>query len=100
MDEQTRSDRAEHDDSHPRTGAPSEHPDEHVDAADLESFGDAQADDVLHQLISEELGESIAELMRQMRRVHEAWRRRIQPEEGLRERKRRITRQLISDAAT
>src|ERR1700729_147263 len=55
---------------------------------------------VLHQLISDELGESIAELMRQMRRAQEAWRRRQQPDEGLRERKRRLTRQLISDAAT
>ncbi|HXO09598.1 MAG TPA: TetR family transcriptional regulator [Solirubrobacteraceae bacterium] len=55
---------------------------------------------VLHQLISDELGESIAELMRQMRRAQEAWRRRTHPDEGLRERKRRLTRQLISDAAT
>lgn len=57
-------------------------------------------DDVLHQLISDELGESIAELMRQMRRAQEAWRRRCNPHEGLRERKRRQTRALISDAAT
>ena len=35
-----------------------------------------------------------------MRRAQEAWRRRTNPEEGLRERKRRLTRQLISDAAT
>ena len=57
-------------------------------------------EEVLHQLISDELGESIAELMRQMRRAQEAWRRRSNPGEGLRERKRRLTRQLISDAAT
>jgi AcrR family transcriptional regulator len=57
-------------------------------------------EEVLHQLISDELGESIAELMRQMRRAQETWRRRTNPEEGLRERKRRLTRQLISDAAT
>ncbi len=69
-------------------------------STELESLGDAQADDVLHQLVSEELGESIAELMRQMRRAHETWRRQTHPNEGLRERKRRITRQLISDAAT
>jgi AcrR family transcriptional regulator len=57
-------------------------------------------EEVLHRLISDELGESIAELMRQMRRAQEAWRRRSHPDEGLRERKRRLTRQLISDAAT
>jgi AcrR family transcriptional regulator len=57
-------------------------------------------DDALHRLISEELGEGIAELMHQARRAQEAWRRRQQPDEGLRERKRRLTRQLISDAAT
>jgi AcrR family transcriptional regulator len=62
--------------------------------------GSPPADDALHRLISEELGEGIAELMYQARRAQEAWRRRQEPEEGLRERKRRLTRQLISDAAT
>jgi len=62
--------------------------------------GSALGDDALHRLISEELGEGIAELMHQARRAQEAWRRRQQPDEGLRERKRRLTRQLISDAAT
>ena len=38
--------------------------------------------------------------MRQARRAHEAWRGGQHPDEGLRERKRRLTRQLISDAAT
>jgi AcrR family transcriptional regulator len=62
--------------------------------------GSVPGDDALHRLISEELGEGIAELMYQARRAQEAWRRRQQPDEGLRERKRRLTRQLISDAAT
>ncbi len=57
-------------------------------------------EEVLHQLISDELGESIAELMRQLRQAQEAWQRRSNPHEGLRERKRRLTRRLISDAAT
>ncbi|MGO9881742.1 MAG: TetR/AcrR family transcriptional regulator [Solirubrobacteraceae bacterium] len=57
-------------------------------------------DDVLHRLLSDEVGESVAELMRQARRAHEVWHRRNDPREGLRERKRRLTRQLISDAAT
>jgi AcrR family transcriptional regulator len=65
-----------------------------------EVLDEPSADDVLHQLISDELGERIAELMRQMRRAREAWRRQARPGEGLRERKRRLTRQLISDAAT
>lgn len=64
--------------------------------AELEQAGE----DVLHRLVSDEFGESIAELMLQARRMHEAWRRRNEPDEGLRERKRRLTRQLISDAAT
>jgi AcrR family transcriptional regulator len=57
-------------------------------------------DDVLDRLISEEAGERMAELMRQARCAQNAWHRSRDPDEGLRERKRRITRQLISDAAT
>src|SRR5581483_9109697 len=57
-------------------------------------------DDVLHRLISDELGEGLAELIRRARRAQEMWERRVNPQEGLRERKRRLTRQLISDAAT
>jgi AcrR family transcriptional regulator len=57
-------------------------------------------DDVLHRLITAEMGERIAELMRETRRAQEAWARTVRPGEGLRERKRRLTRQLISDAAT
>jgi AcrR family transcriptional regulator len=57
-------------------------------------------DDVLHRLISDEMGDTIAEVMRLTRRAQEAWHRTRYPQEGLRERKRRLTRQLISDAAT
>jgi AcrR family transcriptional regulator len=60
----------------------------------------ALGDDILHGLISDEMGERIAEIMRIARRGQEAWHRREHPDEGLRERKRRLTRQLISDAAT
>jgi AcrR family transcriptional regulator len=75
--------------------------DSHVPMGDdEEALGDPSADDVIHRLISDELGETIAELMRQGRRAQELWRRRTHPDEGLRERKRRLTRQLISDAAT
>jgi AcrR family transcriptional regulator len=76
-------------DSHPHTGADDE-----------EALGDPSGDDLVHRLIADELGETIAELMRQGRRAQEIWHRRAHPHEGLRERKRRLTRQLISDAAT
>ena len=61
---------------------------------------DPPDDDVLHRLISDEMGDSIAEVMRVTRRAQEAWHRSRHPDEGLRERKRRLTRQMISDAAT
>lgn len=60
----------------------------------------AQSDELLDRLISDEMGDTIAEVMRAFRRAQEAWYRREHPDEGLRERKRRLTRQLISDAAT
>jgi AcrR family transcriptional regulator len=71
-----------------------------VDSDDEEALGDASGDDVVHRLITDELGETVAELMRQARNAQDAWQRRAHPDEGLRERKRRLTRQLISDAAT
>jgi AcrR family transcriptional regulator len=74
--------------------------DTRVGADEDQDPGGPPGDDALHRLISEELGDGIAELMYQARRAQEAWRRRQQPDEGLRERKRRLTRQLISDAAT
>jgi AcrR family transcriptional regulator len=60
------------------------------------AFGDA----ILDRLIADELGERIADAMRVVRRTEEARHRRAHPQEGLRERKRRLTRQLISDVAT
>jgi len=71
-----------------------------LDADDEEALGHPSGDDVIHRLISDELGDPVAELMRQSRRAQELWRKRAHPHEGLRERKRRLTRQLISDAAT
>jgi AcrR family transcriptional regulator len=65
-----------------------------------ESGENPLADEILHRLISDEMGEQIAEVMRVARQAQEGWHRRSHPEEGLRERKRRLTRQLISDAAT
>jgi AcrR family transcriptional regulator len=70
-------------------------------APDLEeALPDPRDDDVLHRLISDEMGDKVAEVMRLTRRAQEAWHRSRYPDEGLRERKRRLTRQLISDAAT
>ena len=71
-----------------------------LDSDDPEALGDPSGDEIIHRVIADEVGESIAELMLQARRAHEAWHRRTHPGEGLRERKRRLTRQLISDAAT
>jgi AcrR family transcriptional regulator len=65
-----------------------------------EALGDRSGDEILNRLISDEMGEAIADVMRIARRAQEAWHRRAHPDEGLRERKRRLTRQLISDAAT
>jgi AcrR family transcriptional regulator len=58
------------------------------------------ADALLDELITEEMGDEIAAAMRRVRRDQEARYRREHPNEGLRERKRRHTRQTISDVAT
>jgi AcrR family transcriptional regulator len=68
-------------------------------AAGEELVAVAAGDEILDRLIGDALGERIAEVMRVFRRAEEARRRRAHPEEGLRERKRRVTRQLISDVA-
>ena len=57
-------------------------------------------DEILDRLIVEEMGEEIAAKLRRARGAEEARYRREHPDEGLRERKRRLTRQTISDAAT
>lgn len=61
---------------------------------------DQENEALLDGLIGEEMGDQVAAVMRRVRRAHEAWYRSQHPDEGLRERKRRLTRQLISDAAT
>lgn len=75
------------------------HADEAEDS-EQELYDPESSEALLHRLMSEEMGERLAQLMRQMRLMQEARHRRRHPEEGLRERKRRLTRQLISDAAT
>jgi AcrR family transcriptional regulator len=61
-----------------------------------EAFGEAR----FQQLLVAELGEEMAEAFRRARRAQEAFEARRHPDEGLRERKRRIMRQRISDVAT
>ncbi len=68
--------------------------------SDDDALGGSAGEELLDRLISDEMGERIAEVMRTARRAQEAWHRAGNPGEGLRERKRRLTRQLISDAAT
>ncbi len=72
----------------------------HRETGEEEALGDESGDALVHRVLSDEFGERIAEIMRQARRAQEARYRAGHPEEGLRERKRRLTRQLISDAAT
>jgi AcrR family transcriptional regulator len=67
---------------------------------DDEVLADPAGEELLDRLISDEMGDRIAQIMRSARRAQEAWHRSRHPSEGLRERKRRLTRQLISDAAT
>jgi AcrR family transcriptional regulator len=67
---------------------------------DDEVLAETAGEELLDRLISDEMGEKIAQVMRAARRAQEAWHRTRNPNEGLRERKRRLTRQLISDAAT
>jgi AcrR family transcriptional regulator len=65
-----------------------------------ELLAEPHGDEILDRLIGEEMGEEIAVTMRRARAVEEARYRREHPDEGLRDRKRRLTRQTISDAAT
>jgi AcrR family transcriptional regulator len=83
---------------YPVFAEPTVNGDETPDGADAPEPDDGES--ILDGLIGEEMGEKMAGMMRQFRRAQEAWYRSEHPDEGLRERKRRLTRQLISDAAT
>jgi AcrR family transcriptional regulator len=67
---------------------------------DDEALDEPFAEDRLHRVLVAELGEELADSFRRARRLQEATDMRRHPEEGLRERKRRVTRQRISDVAT
>jgi AcrR family transcriptional regulator len=58
------------------------------------------SDGILGDVVAAEMGDEMADAVRRMRQAEEARYREEHPREGLRERKRRLTRKLISDAAT
>ena len=62
--------------------------------------GDDAAAERVHAVLVRELGEDATSLLIQLRARQEAWQRERRPDEGLRERKKRETRQRISDVAT
>jgi AcrR family transcriptional regulator len=54
----------------------------------------------IHKLLANELGEEMADAFAQTRTLQERLARRRHPDDGLREQKKRLTRQRISDVAT
>jgi AcrR family transcriptional regulator len=67
-----------------------------ADAVPVESDGEDSVD----RLLVRELGEEVGEAFMRARAVQERWARQRHPQEGLRDRKKRLTRQQISDVAT
>jgi AcrR family transcriptional regulator len=75
-----------------------------AEAADLSNEGDGfdelSSEARIHSLLTRELGAEMADAFAQTRARQERLARRQRPGEGLRERKKRLTRQRISDVAT
>ena len=71
-----------------------------MDQHDEELLEEPLSDDRVHQVFVAELGGELADALRRVRRFQEAEELKRHPDEGLRERKRRLTRQRISDVAT
>jgi AcrR family transcriptional regulator len=72
---------------------------------EVDSVGDGEADELsderrIHTLLVRELGPEMADAFALAREGQERWERRRHPNAGLRERKKRRTRQQISDVAT
>ncbi|HEY5197040.1 MAG TPA: TetR/AcrR family transcriptional regulator [Solirubrobacteraceae bacterium] len=82
-------------------GAPGDGP-RAGEAAGLGEFDDDPliGGDRMHRVLVRELGPDVADVFRRMRHTQDEWQDRRHPDEGLRERKKRITRQRISDVAT
>jgi AcrR family transcriptional regulator len=78
---------------------PGDHADQAAHEPDVE---DEELSDEgrIRQLLVHELGEELADAFVAARETQERWARRRHPHEGLRERKKRRTRQQISDVAT
>jgi AcrR family transcriptional regulator len=67
---------------------------------DEELLDEPFSDDRVHRVFAAELGDELADALRRVRRFQETEELKRHPDEGLRERKRRLTRQRISDVAT
>jgi AcrR family transcriptional regulator len=65
-----------------------------------EALGDPWGEERIHRFLVRELGPELAEMFGRARRSQEAFESARRPAEGLRQRKRRLTRQRISDVAT
>jgi AcrR family transcriptional regulator len=61
---------------------------------------DVFAGERMHRVLASELGPAVADVFSRLRRTQDEWDVRRHPDLGLRERKKRITRQRISDVAT
>jgi AcrR family transcriptional regulator len=67
---------------------------------DGEIFDELSSTARIYKLLAHELGEEMADAFAQTRSLQERLARRRHPHEGLRERKKRLTRERISDVAT
>jgi AcrR family transcriptional regulator len=65
-----------------------------------DAFDELSDDGRIHRLMVHELGREMADAFVLARETQERWERRRHPHDGLRERKKRRTRQQISDVAT
>jgi len=70
------------------------------DNEDEEALGGDGADRLIQAVIEREFGEGVGRDFAQIWRRQDEYQRRLRPDEGLRERKKRQTRQRISDVAT
>jgi AcrR family transcriptional regulator len=67
---------------------------------DTRELSAAQEEELVERALTPDLGQELARRLARMRTSQERWQQRQDPAEGLRERKKRLTRQLISDIAT
>jgi AcrR family transcriptional regulator len=68
--------------------------------SESEALGEPGGARLIHQIVRRELGDEAATSFARAWQAHDLLERRRRPEEGLRERKKRLTRQRISDVAT